>query len=135
MKTIITEPKDDLGRWLCHRTGGNYSGEGQYIGLVNNGVLVAVVGYEDYNGKSIRMHVAAEGKSWLNKEFLWYAFHYPFNELKVTKILGLVDSTNEAALRFDKHLGMIEEAVIKDAAPHGNLHILTMTRDQCRFLK
>jgi len=46
----------------------------------------------------------------------------------------LVDSTNEKALRFDKKLGFVEEARISNAARAGDLVILTMTKEQCRWL-
>lgn len=135
MKRIISEPKDVLGRWLCERTGGTYTGEGQYIGLFDDEKIIAVVGFEDYNGASIRMHVAAEpGCRWMTREYLRLCFWYPFEQLKVKKIIGLVDSTNEQALKFDRHLGFHDEAIIKDAAPRGDLHILTLTKAQCRFI-
>lgn len=78
------------------------------------------------------MHLAVDGK--ITPEFLWYGFYYPFEELKVRKLIGIVASTNEKALRLDKHFGYVTEAIIKDAAPTGDLHILTMTKDQCRYL-
>lgn len=132
---IITDRQEELGRWLCPRTGGRYvPGAGVYIGNEINGKLVAVVGYEDYNGASVRIHVAGEGH-WMTREFLWFAFYYPFEQMKVKKLIGLVAGTNERALKLDKHLGYVEEAVIKDAVPGGDLHILTMTKEQCRFLK
>lgn len=134
MKQIVSEPKDILGRWLCERTAGTYTGEGQYIGLLEDGQIIAVVGFEDYNGASIRMHVAAVGKRWMTREYLRFCFWYPFEQLKVKKIIGLVSSNNEQALRFDRHLGFVDEAVIKDAAPDGDLHILTMNKEQCKFL-
>lgn len=134
VKSIVSEPKNELGRWLCERTGGTYSGEGQYIGLLENGQIIACVGFEDYNGASIRMHVAAEGKRWMTRDYLRFCFWYPFEQLKVKKIIGLVDSSNEQALRFDRNLGFQDEGLIKDAAPHGDLHILTMTKAQCRFI-
>jgi len=132
LSTIITDRQSELGHWLCSRTGGEYTGSGAYIGLEKDGVIVAVSGYEDYNGASIRAHLAADGR--LSREFIWYGFYYPFCELKVKKIIGLVSSKNEKALKLDKHFGYIEEAIIKDAAPDGDLHILTMTKEQCRFL-
>lgn len=130
---IVCDRQEVLGRWLCERTGGAYlAGESTYIGLETDGKIVAVAGYDDYNGASVRAHLAIDGK--LTPEFIWYGFYYPFEELKVNKIIGLVASTNHKALRLDKHFGYIEEAIIKDAVPYGDLHILTMTKDQCRYL-
>jgi L-amino acid N-acyltransferase YncA len=130
---IVCDRQAALGRWLCARTGGTYQpGTGVYIGLETGGKLAAVAGFEDYNRASIRIHLAVDGK--MTREFLRVAFSYPFEQLQVCKLIGIVSSANRAALRLDRHLGFVEEAVIKDACPDGNLHILTMTRKQCRFI-
>lgn len=134
MKHIITGQNEILGPWLCARTGGEYTRCGQYIGMVDDGEVIACVGFEDYNGRSIRMHVAGVGKRWMTKEYLRYCFYYPFIELGVNTIIGLVDSTNADALRFDRHLGFEQQAVLEDAGQYGDLIILTMAREHCRFI-
>lgn len=131
---IITGEDERVGSWVCERTGGHYV-EGSTVGLEQNGALVAGILYDHFNGASIQMHVASEGKHWLNREYLWFAFHYPFEQLKVRKVIGVVPSVNEAALRFDRHLGFTDEGCIKDAHPQGDLVLLTMTKDQCRHLE
>lgn len=125
----------DIGRWVCGRTGGVYTEEDSIaLGRVDeDGKLIGGVVFEDYNGNSVLMHCAGEG-AWINREFLRKTFGYAFDQLKVHKIIGLVDSTNERALTLDKHLGFVEEAVITGAGKCGDLVILTMTRDQCRYL-
>ena len=121
--------------WTADKTGGTYyAGSGQGIGLEKDGVLIAGVLYDNCTGRSIQMHVAGVG-NWLSREYLRVCFDYPFRQLGVKKLIGLVDSTNTPALKFDKHLGFVEEAVIRDAGKYGDLHILTMTRDQCRYLR
>lgn len=125
-----------VGPWVCQRTGGTWTGDGSAIGYEKDGKLIAGVLYDQYNGRSACMHVASDGsRKWMTRDYLWICFDYPFNQLKLNKLLGLVDSTNEKALAFDKHLGFVEEAIIKDAGKHGDLVILSMTRQQCRFLK
>jgi RimJ/RimL family protein N-acetyltransferase len=82
------------------------------------------------------MHVASvPGKRWMTREYLRVCFDYPFNQLKVKKIIGLVDSQNTDALKFDENLGFVTEYILQDAGKTANLHILSMTRQQCRFLK
>ena len=63
-------------------------------------------------------------------------------EIQITKIPNDQDFFslhffyyNWTSLKFDKHLGFVEEAVIQDAGKYGDMHILTMTREQCRYLK
>ena len=134
MIRIITDEQERIGDWFCKVNGHEYSPLGMaFIGLESHGELVAATAYNCFNGASIQMHVAITGK--FNREALWYAFHYPFNECGVQKIIAPVPSTNTKALRLDHHFGFVTEAIIKDAALDGDLHLLTMTREQCRYLK
>ncbi len=132
----IVYDSDLIGPWVCHRTGGVFDYIGVAIGLERDGELIAGVLYDNYNGRSICMHVAAvPGSRWMTREYLRVCFDYPFNRAKVTKILGMVDSTNAPARRFDEHLGFTLESTIKDAGKDGDLLIYSMTRQQCRHLK
>ena len=122
--------------WVAPRTGGQYYGGGVGIGIEKDGALIAGVIFDQCNGRSINMHVAAiPGKRWMTKEFLHLCFSYPFDQLKVNKIIISVDSANTEAYAFDKHCGFHDEHTITDAGNLADLHILSMTRQQCRFLK
>ena len=81
------------------------------------------------------MHVAGEGGHWMTSDYAKACFGYVFNQLNVNKVIGLVDSTNTAARRYDEHLGFRLEATIPDAGTHGDLLIYTMTREQCRWVE
>jgi RimJ/RimL family protein N-acetyltransferase len=107
------------------------------LGLERDGELVAGVLFEGYTGPNIWMHVAAvPGRKWLNREYLRYCFHYPFNEIGCNRVSGWVEASNADARRFDEHLGFVEEARLKGAATDGGDVILyVMWRDACRFLK
>lgn len=122
--------------WVAKRIETAYHARsGQGIGIEKNGQIVCGVIFDSFNGRSIQIHVALEPGARMTREWFRILFDYAFNQLGVQKIIGVVDSTNQAALRFDKHIGFVEEAVIKDAGKHGDMHILTMTRQQCRFLE
>lgn len=131
---MIVTDKDRIGRWVCERTGGLYEPtSAAAIGWEVDGELVAGTLYDQFNGRSICMHVAAEKP--VTRTFTRTCFDYPFNQLGVQKVIGLVDSTNDSALRFDLHLGFVEEARVKDAGKFGDLILLTMTRQQCRWIQ
>lgn len=132
---VSLENQELLGKWICAKTNADYiEQEEQYIGLLDDdNNIVAVTAFSDYNGASIRMHVAIEGK--LTREYIRFCYYYPFEQLKVNKVIGLVNSNNKEALRFDLHSGWVIEAIIKDAAPDGDMYILSMTKEQCRFLR
>jgi RimJ/RimL family protein N-acetyltransferase len=105
----------------------------QAVGIKRDGKMIAGVVYDHYAQRSINMHVAGEGK-WATKHNLRIFFDYPFNQLQVNKVVGYVDSTQQKIINFDKHLGFVEESIIKDAGYWGDIVILTMTKEQCRFL-
>ena len=134
---IITDKQQELGEWICKRLEKPYlEGEAQYIGLEIKGNIVAVSMWAGFNGASVYSHIAIDGA--LNKkffEFLWFSFYYAFEQLKVKKIIGLVDAANHKALKLDKHLGYVEEAIIKDASTNGDMRIMTITKSQCKYLK
>lgn len=107
------------------------------IGLEKDGELVAGALYEGYNGHNVWAHLAsAPGGQWLNRDFLRYGFHYPFNEMGVRRISGYVEARNTASRRLSEHAGFREEARLQGAASDGGDVILyVMWRDDCRFLK
>lgn len=132
--TDLCFDKDEVGPWVCSKFGSVFTKQDtEAIGLKKSGHLIAGVLYDNYNFRSIAMHVAGEG-NWLNREYLWLCFHYPFVQLGVNKVIGFVSSANEKALNFDLRLGFKHESTIKDAAKDGDILILTMTKEQCPWL-
>lgn len=95
---------------------------------------VAAALFEGYNGASIMVHFVLANRQLPSREFLWFVCYYPFEQLKVHKVLAPVESTNTASIRWTEHFGFSLEATLKDAAPKGDLLIYSMTRDQCKWL-
>ncbi len=132
---IQTAHQDLLARWLCERIGymptlwlkciANVSPEGKIRG---------VVGFDAWNGASCEMHVAGEG-NWVTRELLRAVFDYAFNVAGLNVLIGMVPSTNARALRFDKHVGFEEVGRIRDGVPGGDLVILQLRRENCRYLE
>jgi len=97
MSEIITD-SFKLRGWLSDRIPAKFDDLAVFIGLETNGKIVVCVCYEDFNKASVKCHIAIDGR--INKEFLWYMFHYPFEEMKVKKIIALIDSFNVKSLKF-----------------------------------
>ena len=135
MKHVITGADHIIGPWVMEQTDGQWiNGRGSTIGLLDDNAIVAGCVFSDCNGASIMLHCAGAGKSWLNREFLWYTFYYPFEELKVNKIISPVESTNSQCRKFIEHIGFSVEATLLDASPKGDLLIYTMSRSACKWL-
>lgn len=91
--------------------------------------------YDDFTGGCVFMHQAGFDKRWLTGNMMWIVFDYPFTQLKVNKVAGVVNSNNKELLDFNRRLGFKEEARIKNAYLDGDMLVLTMERADCRWLK
>ena len=137
MKQVITGEDEVFGPWMMGKLGRPWvAGHGHTIGLwdIELDRPVASVYYESWNGASILLHCVGEGKKWLNREFLWFVFHYAFVDLEVRKILSPVESDNTDSKRFIQSIGFSLEATLQDASPKGNLLIYSMRSSACKWL-
>lgn len=128
---------DSVTQWVSEHQEGKFTpGLNPGIGIEHNGEIVGGVVYDGYNGKNINIHVASDGsKRWINREFLWFVFYYPFVQLGCSRVTGFVPSYNKAAIQFDEKVGFELETTLKDAHPLGDILIYKMTPDKCRWLR
>lgn len=121
--------------WVASRTSefGSF-GAATGIGVVRDGELIGGVVYNDWNGASVCMHCAG-GNGWLTRTLLWYAFDYPFNQLKVKRATALIGEGNTPARTLNEQLGFRYETRIRDAHPTGDMIVMEMRREWCRWLK
>lgn len=117
--------------WVSARTRGAY-GVSRGIGLSRNGELIAGIVYADFNGRNVFMHHAIDGR--LTRHYLWMAFDYPFNQLKVERVTGMIPSSNLKAIKFAEHVGFVFETVLRDAHPTGDLLYYVGRRNNFRWL-
>jgi hypothetical protein len=124
-----------MGDWLVRMMNHPLPEETVCIGQEIDGNLVAVVGYCSFMPNACQMHIAALSEvNWMSRDLLWAAFDYPFNVLGVKVILGQICSSNEDALRLNRHLGFKVVAEIPDAHMDGDLVIMAMRKEDCRWL-
>jgi len=126
----------EVVQWVAARTNefGSF-GAAVGIGWARNGELLAGVAYNEFNGANINAHIASSGRHWLTRDFLWAIFDYPFRQLGVQRITGLVGEGNAAARRFDEHLGFTLETKLTGAHPTGDLLVYVMWKHDCRWLE
>lgn len=104
------------------------------IGVMRDETPVAGVVYYAYRWPTIEMACASIDTKWLNKGFLRTFFHYPFNILNCKRVVSLVDDDNYHALEFNRKLGFVKEAHMKDAHPNGDAILLRMLKSECRWI-
>lgn len=139
MKLVIDAAPAYFGKWMESRGGPKwFPGRGSIVGLIDwkeNPEPLCACLFEGHNGASIMLHIMSDGtRRWMNREFLWFVFYYPFEQLKVNKIIAPVETSNLTCARFVEHIGFTLEATLQDCAPNGDLLIYTMSREQCRWL-
>ena len=134
MRTVTTENQRYLGEWLVRILNFPLPETTQCIGQLKDGNLVAVAGYTNFMPKACEIHIGSVGEHWANKDFIWAVFDYPFNKLGLSVILGQICADNTEALKLNRHLGFKVVAEIPDAHMSGDLVIMAMKKEECRFL-
>lgn len=97
--------------------------------------------FTDYwgNGGSCQIHMAGFNPRWITRPLLYLAFDYPFNQLGVQKLFGLVPERNHKARNINLKLGFrieyLAEGVFNHKDDVNGMYLMSMTRDECRWLK
>jgi RimJ/RimL family protein N-acetyltransferase len=134
VRTVTTENQRYLGEWLVRVLNFPLPQTTQCIGQLKDGNLVAVAGYTNFMPKACEIHIGSVGEHWASKDFIWAVFDYPFNKLGLSVILGQICADNIDALKLNRHLGFKVVAEIPDAHMSGDLVIMAMRKEECRFL-
>jgi len=108
----------------------------QCIGWVTENRLRLCVGFNAFLGKTCQIHVAMEpGYEFTPKEMLEAVFSHAFVTLKRHLLLGIVNSNNRRAMRYDRHLGFKEVTRLKGMHDDaGDVVVFSMTQEDCRYL-
>ena len=102
----------EVARWVSQRIDDADFGPCVAIGVVGDAGLIAGVVYHDHfpRYETVRLSLAADNQMWA--KFVPALLSYPFAQLGVYKAWAVVDSTNDRALRTDKHIGFRQEAIL-----------------------
>lgn len=136
MADVIYGCENELLPWAQERIGcGPFRPDAKTIGLKRNGEIVATVVFDGFSRCDCNMHIASDGtRRWMNKALLLSAFAYPFTQLGLRRVTGLVPAKNEAALAFDQNLGFEIEGRCRHALPDDDIIVLGLLRERCRFI-
>ena len=135
MRKIILNQKERIANFLIENDAGKAFFNFEALGVEENEKLIAGVVYDSYEPQArCSMHCAGIGKRWLTKQFLWMAFDYPFNQLKVNVVINTVSSKNKDSIRFTEHCGFKEVARLEDGAEDGDLIIYALYKKDCKWI-
>lgn len=104
------------------------------ISRAEGGELVGGAIMQDYTKRTISLHVAGFRPMWLNRELLKAVCGYAFTQLKCEQMLAGIRSGNSEALSFARKAGFCPVARVPDVYPDGDLVIMSMRREHCRWL-
>jgi RimJ/RimL family protein N-acetyltransferase len=136
MSTPLYNMEEQHLPWAQERIGVSFKPDAKTIGLERDGKIVAVVIFDSFGETDCNMHIASDGtRAWMSKALLVHAFCYPFVQLGLLRVTGLVPADNEDALKFDEHIGFVREGYHPRGAPGGkDLVSLGLLRSNCRFI-
>jgi RimJ/RimL family protein N-acetyltransferase len=135
MRCITTNNQDYLRNWLSVEGKYDYAKDTMCIGQEKDGKLIAVLGYNNFTDKLCQIHVASTDVFWLTRELLFAIFDYPFNKVGLKVILAPICKDNFKSLNLCRKLGFVKVADIPYAHPNGDLIIMAMERNQCKWLQ
>lgn len=130
---IIDRDPARVGRWLDAHGAGQYREGTTCIGLARHGELIAGTSYDYFNGASVFANIAIEGP--ITRQWLWFICYYPFVQLGVQTVLGLVAPNNVKSHTFLRRFGFTLLTDIPQGHPDGDLSLYFLHKDQCRFLR
>lgn len=134
---IVTQPLNVLFSYMSGKANICWSSDFQAIGWVENGAIVACAGYNGFHGQCAQIHIVGEpGSKWMRRAHLYTAFHYPFVQVGLEWLIGVVPEHNTDAMKLDLNLGFEEFSRIPDgAAPGEDLVMLRLHKSSPRVKK
>lgn len=90
--------------------------------------------YRDFTGRSCQIHIASFHPRWFTPQLLWETMHYPFEVRGCEVMFGYIPSFNKASLKFALNIGFRLVSVIEDVFNDGDLLVLALYKEECRFL-
>lgn len=139
MKHLVTDQPALFAGWVASKVDMKASWGSYYaMGIIDDkkNQIVAGVVLNNNNGANATVHIAVErGAGRGLVKLLEAVADYAFKQLRLKRLTGLVPASETKVLEFDKHLGWEEEFIIKDGAPDGDMVMLVMWPERCRWLR
>jgi len=123
----------EIGYWVAGELdAGYFADRSQAIGLLKDGEIIAGIIYENWNRRSMVVHIVIKDR--ITPAFIGAIFDYAYNVCNIEKAIAPVSSANAKSIRMVEKMGFTEEGRIKDASPDGDIILYTLKKTDCRFL-
>lgn len=132
---IVAQPKEQIAAFVQEHGGGGPFRDFSALGLMSGNELVAGVIYQHRTTHNVYVHMAAiPGAHWGNRELLYAAFDYPFNQMGVRRVTGLIPSRNAHSRKLAEHLGFKLEGNMRHAYADDDMLVYGLLKEECRWL-
>lgn len=121
----------EIAKWVMEPIG-SYSESMTAIGDFKDGVLIAGFCFENWNVNNLWGHSRIDKSP--SKRFWITAADYIFNQCGCKRFSATVEASNKEAINLNLHIGFEIEAKLKDAGKTGDLLVMVLWRDKCKFL-
>jgi RimJ/RimL family protein N-acetyltransferase len=111
-----------------------WMGEAKSLAAMEDGRILGVVVFDAFTPYDVNMHIVIEDRRCVTRRILKEVFSYPFKQLGLRRVTGLVPASNVPALAFDLRLGFRHEGRKLHGAGDEDEIVLGMTRESCRWI-
>jgi len=91
--------------------------------------------YNNFNGRTCAIHIVVQDKRCLTRQVVREAFDYPFIQCGLTAIVTSIDSKNEESIELARRVGFREVYRVREGGTDGDLLVMEMRHDECRWIK
>lgn len=133
---LIYGRDDELIPWAAEKIGiRRFRSDATAIGVARDQQIVAVMVYDGFSSADCNMHIASDGsRRFVTRAALAHWFCYPFVQLGLRRVTGLIPSRNDRSINFARGLGFSLEGVCREAMPDDDLVIMGLLKRECRYI-
>jgi len=134
MDIVINDPR--ASDWVKEKIPKVHSwmGEHKSLAALEEGEIIGAVVYDAFTPFDCCIHVRLDKAGCKVPGVLRQVFGYPFEQLGLTRITGLVSKSNEKGIALCTWLGFTFEGVKEKALGDEDEVIFGMTRESCKWV-
>ena len=130
---LVFDDKDTIGDWVADQVGQDSSWGCFYaMGIMRGTEVLAGVVINNMNDSNATAHVAVAKPSRLLHQLFSHFCKYAFVHCGLKRVTGMVPTSEPKTIEFDKHLGFVEEFVMKHGANNSDMQVLVLWPENSR---
>ena len=124
---LVFDQKQIIGHWVAVQVEQESSwGDYYAMGIMRGDEVLAGVVVNNMNDSNATAHIAVAKKTKLLPQLFSHFCKYVFIQCGLKRVTGMVPTSEPQTIEFDKHLGFVEEFVMKDGANDSDMQVLVL---------